>query len=259
MRGQGTLIKGRQGPGWSNVEVPVRTLSAMADELELSRVRLMKIDVEGYEHEVLQGAREWFHSTSPDAIVFESNETGKEGEPDPVLAFLVDHGYSLYAIPRQLVLLKLAPYRGDGRRVATSHDMLAVRKDRERELVSRFAIAKADHSAGLGKRNPFVVVRTRTPSFLPQARRPQHAQLMNVCWEREAAGTVGPKVRRERGALQVRVAPPAWRCRTPDRIQMKVRNEVSKDGRELAHALRPCHWTLRIPLQVCDVRQPNAR
>jgi len=43
------LTRARPGEGRSNVRVPVRSPSAWAAEHDLGGVRLMKIDVEGFE------------------------------------------------------------------------------------------------------------------------------------------------------------------------------------------------------------------
>jgi FkbM family methyltransferase len=138
--GMGTLSRTHSDEGWSGVQVPVRTLSSLAAEFDFGGVRLMKIDVEGFEMEVLRGALPWLSASPPEAIVFESNETRNEGESDPVLSLLAERGYAFYSIPKELYSLRLAPYRLGDDRVAASHDMLALRKDGEREIVSRFTV-----------------------------------------------------------------------------------------------------------------------
>jgi hypothetical protein len=112
----------------------------MAAEHDFGDVRLMKIDVEGFELTVLRGALAWLAAKPPEAIVFESNEGRDPNEPDPVVAFLSEQGYAFYSIPKRLFSLKLLPYQLGDNHVSTSHDMLAVRKDREKEIVSKFAI-----------------------------------------------------------------------------------------------------------------------
>ena len=42
--------------------MPVRTLSEVMEEQEARPVRLVKIDVEGFEPQVLDGAKDFFHS-----------------------------------------------------------------------------------------------------------------------------------------------------------------------------------------------------
>lgn len=60
-----------------NVEVPVKTLDSLfVDTLAGSEmpVRLIKIDVEGYEHRVLKGARELLNCHHPDIVVEAKND-----------------------------------------------------------------------------------------------------------------------------------------------------------------------------------------
>lgn len=54
--GRGTLCRTADNDGWTSARVSVRSLSALANEVDLSRVRLIKIDVEGHELDVLRGA-----------------------------------------------------------------------------------------------------------------------------------------------------------------------------------------------------------
>jgi FkbM family methyltransferase len=138
--GLGTVCRTGSGDGWSSVQVPVRTLSALAAECDFGPVRLMKMDVEGFELTVLRGAQAWLATNPPEAIVFESNEGRDPSEPDPVVSFLSEQGYAFYSIPKRLFSLKLIPYQLGDSHVSTSHDMLAVRKDRVSEVVSKFVI-----------------------------------------------------------------------------------------------------------------------
>jgi FkbM family methyltransferase len=136
--GRGTLTGGHSRAGWKSVEVSVRTLSSVAEELDLSRVRLVKIDVEGYELEVLNGARRWLTSHPPDVILFESNDSTDADRTGGVLSLLSELGYALYSIPKILLLLRLKSYHADADGEETSHDMIAIRPECEREIVARF-------------------------------------------------------------------------------------------------------------------------
>ena len=98
------------------------------------------MDVEGYEPEVLRGARSWLSAHPPDAMIFESNATHAEGEADPSLSLLVEQDYVLYAVPKRLFSLRLKPYDPANAQAAASHDMLAVRRNREREIISKFRV-----------------------------------------------------------------------------------------------------------------------
>lgn len=141
--GQATLTQTRPGEGWRSVQVPVKTLSALADEAGIGKIRLIKIDVEGFEKEVLTGARAWMTANPPDAIIFESNESLADGEADPVVSMLTELGYVIYSIPKRLFSLRLAPFRPNDKQEIKANDLLAVRKDCQQEIVSKFNILAA--------------------------------------------------------------------------------------------------------------------
>jgi FkbM family methyltransferase len=61
-------------PGWSPIAVPVRTLDDLLDEQRIDRVDVLKVDVEGYEGEVLRGAERSLQSGRIRAMLIEFNE-----------------------------------------------------------------------------------------------------------------------------------------------------------------------------------------
>ena len=73
------------------IEVAVATI----DQFELTRVDVMKVDVEGFELAVFTGARETIKRCQP-VLVFE-NSVESDGSHLPPLQFLEDLGYALYA------------------------------------------------------------------------------------------------------------------------------------------------------------------
>ena len=138
--GQATLKKTRTNDTWNNIEVKVRTLSQLAEEIDVGNVRLLKMDVEGFELEVIRGASSWLSAHPPDAMIFETNEKYVAGEVDPLLQLLIDQDYVLYSVPKRLFSLKLKLYDPTDTKAIASHDMLALRRNCEREIISKFRV-----------------------------------------------------------------------------------------------------------------------
>ena len=87
-------------------KVPVRPLSQIIEENHLTSIRLIKIDVEGFEANVLKGAEKIFESVRPEAILFELNKRWDGLVPDqPVIRILRNLGYGFFSIPRYLLRL----------------------------------------------------------------------------------------------------------------------------------------------------------
>jgi len=135
--GMATLSPDSPTDGWNHVDVPVRTLASVADELKLGHIRFIKIDVEGFELGVLRGAERWFANDLPDAIVFETVVSSRNSKESPVVSLLVEHGYRLYSLPKAVFSVRLHPYRPGVD--AASHDMLAVREGCADEIQSLFS------------------------------------------------------------------------------------------------------------------------
>lgn len=94
-------------------EVPVTTLDEFAQTHALGRVRLIKVDVEGFEPRVFSGARTFLTTSPPEVIVFEENrKTG--GMPESV-RILQSYGYTVFTLPKALLRVTLQPYRQEAR------------------------------------------------------------------------------------------------------------------------------------------------
>src|SRR5262249_26828437 len=92
---------GAAGPGHKTLNVRLSSLDSLAAERSLERVDLIKIDVEGHERQVLDGANATISRCRPALVI----ETGHEAEGDRrdihdrlrglgyrMLGILLDHG-----------------------------------------------------------------------------------------------------------------------------------------------------------------------
>ena len=127
--GAASLIRNRDLINCNIVEVPVRPLSKIVDEEGIKSIRLIKIDVEGFEAEVFKGGQEVLGAIRPEAILFELNERlEKPVYEQPVIKILRDFGYEFFSIPRCLFRMHLEYFDPDSSNALIGHDFLAVSK-----------------------------------------------------------------------------------------------------------------------------------
>ncbi len=125
--GAASLIRHRDLRDCDVVRVPVRPLSQIVAEEGIESIRLLKIDVEGFEAEVLKGGREVLEEICPEAILFEFNENiDRPVSQQPVLKILRDYGYEFFALPRCLWRMHLEYVEPDSATPLIGHDFLAV-------------------------------------------------------------------------------------------------------------------------------------
>lgn len=117
-------------PGMQLVDVPVRSLDDYADEIGLSQVDFIKMDVEGFEAQVIKGACGLLSRTRPRVILLEENAPDPKTGLSPALQALLDLEYALYALPRRLFRVKLAPFAER----TPAHDYVAICRERLSEM-----------------------------------------------------------------------------------------------------------------------------
>ncbi len=106
--------------------VKVMRLSDVLRSMNLSRVRLVKIDVEGLEDAVLRGAYDAFYHDPPDALVLEaSSEIGFDCA-ERSLEVLMKLHYDVYSIRRTFCRLKFDRVVNCAGTRSTAHDFLAI-------------------------------------------------------------------------------------------------------------------------------------
>ena len=92
-RGENTLLGVGDTSDGSGVEVPLRTLTSVAKEMELDRIDILKIDIEGLEPPVLRAFfRDAEPALWPRVILCERKDTP---EHDALEAFIRERGYRL--------------------------------------------------------------------------------------------------------------------------------------------------------------------
>jgi FkbM family methyltransferase len=114
-------------PGKTLVDEPVVPVRRLDGIVEAGcPIALMKIDVEGFEDEVLSGGSGLLGGGAVDAIVLERHRVGLPAD-DPALGRLLQWGYTLYAVPRCLLRLRLQRLDARSPVPPGCNDYLAVR------------------------------------------------------------------------------------------------------------------------------------
>ncbi|MGF1541004.1 MAG: FkbM family methyltransferase [Pleurocapsa sp.] len=101
--GSGSLVAKYEGDLVNKIKVPIKPLSTVLSEWGISQIRLVKIDVEGFEPQVLRGAYEAFAVNPPDAIIIElrPQDLGSQIYHHPTIKILQQLGYDFFCIPKQ--------------------------------------------------------------------------------------------------------------------------------------------------------------
>lgn len=117
------------------IAVPQRDAGALLESLGLGPIRLIKMDVEGYETEVVAGAEALLRRNPPDAILFELNDYEGHFRDQPLIGQLTALGYRFAEIPKCLFRMRLNridPALATGR---LANDILAVREGAAGEAI----------------------------------------------------------------------------------------------------------------------------
>jgi FkbM family methyltransferase len=133
--GQGSL-KYRSNSDNSIYQCSVKRLSDIVKYWHVKRIRLVKIDVEGFEADVLQGGDDVLRDLRPDAIILETNEQNQPNFRDrSAIKILSRFNYCFLAIPK--ALLSMSVLSIDTRTIdIPSHDVLAIPAEKLSEFRS---------------------------------------------------------------------------------------------------------------------------
>ncbi|MFT5114900.1 MAG: FkbM family methyltransferase [Parasphingorhabdus sp.] len=142
-RGAASLVRQTIVKTAETVRVQVEMLDGLCEKEQIKSVRLIKIDVEGFETEVFKGAHELLSKIKPDAILFELNErSSQELSEEPLMKLLHSYGYDFFSIPKNLLRMQLLPLNSRSKREVTGHDFLAVPKGEKFNEIARLVNAK---------------------------------------------------------------------------------------------------------------------
>ena len=135
--GAASLLPGSgPAPGTEQIAVPVHRLDDYAEEIGLNRVDFIKIDVEGCEAQVFEGAAALLKRTEPGVIILEENGLDPRTHSSAAIRILRDMGYDIHALPRRLFRVGLCPVT----EAPDAHDFVAVAGSASAELRRRLAI-----------------------------------------------------------------------------------------------------------------------
>ena len=125
--GAGSLINTFNIPASEQYLVPVLTLDLFVAQHGIDRIDFIKMDVEGFEQHVLDGATMVIKNLRPTIIVFENNLPITNPTRETLLVSFSDASYDLYSLQRSLLSLKLCPVKDLS--TTTAHDFVAICRD----------------------------------------------------------------------------------------------------------------------------------
>lgn len=141
-KGAASLVRNKGNADCNIVNVPVMPLDALCNDEKINSIRLIKIDVEGFERDVFLGAEQVLTTIRPDAILFELNErTQNQFSEEPLIKLLHSFGYGFLAIPKSIFQMKLKIWDIESDQVVTGHDFLASPKGKKFEEIAQLVKA----------------------------------------------------------------------------------------------------------------------
>ncbi len=125
-KGAASLRAPNHRAGHESVSVPVRPLSTLLEEAGVEKIQFVKMDVEGFEPEVLEGARGVLEQIRPEAIVFECNDFESHPSQHKTFQLLDEYDYGFFSIPRCLMRMRVERLDLNAKEAVGSHDFIAV-------------------------------------------------------------------------------------------------------------------------------------
>lgn len=136
--GAASLLSVDEETQHDTMTVSVNSLSNFAKQESIESIRFIKIDVEGFELDVLEGGLDVLDDIQPETILFECNLSESCIADDiPVYRLLCDHGYTILSIPRCLLKMRLKNLPPETQLAARGYDFLAVKQGQVYEEISK--------------------------------------------------------------------------------------------------------------------------
>jgi FkbM family methyltransferase len=133
--GAASIVRTGKGPAHVH-NVPIVKLDDIMFVETPRPIALMKLDVEGYELEIIKGAQRLLQEFPPQVILFESDASSEPQKGNAVLQMLREHGYDFLSIPRCLIWMRTQHFNIQEPH-PNSHDLVAVKKGASSEQVYR--------------------------------------------------------------------------------------------------------------------------
>jgi len=141
-KGAASLVRCKGRANCDVISVQVATLDEICKNKRISSIRLIKIDVEGFETEVLLGAQQLLSTMQPDAILFELNSrTELQFYEEPLIKLLHGCGYDFFDIPKSIFRMKLHALNAASQERPLGHDFLAAPRGRKFAEIARLVKA----------------------------------------------------------------------------------------------------------------------
>ena len=103
------------------------------------RIDFIKIDVEGFESDVLEGSRQTIAGTKPRAILFEHHRVSSSRVERSPITILRELGYDVFALSKYLLFPRAVP--ADDRRARGSDFIAVVASDRSLTIRKSLRVA----------------------------------------------------------------------------------------------------------------------
>lgn len=111
-----------------DVRVEIRDARQVFAELGIARPRLIKIDVEGAELEILEVCAEPLRAAPAEFIVCETNDVAEKYWQQPLTRLLAGLDYQIYGVVKEIFTLRLFPIDMSRQDAITGHDVVAVHR-----------------------------------------------------------------------------------------------------------------------------------